>query len=481
MPRAPGRALPPGHVRYGEAAGRWVLLATVLGSGMAFIDGTVVNIALPRIGQDLGSGAAGLQWVVNGYTLTLASFILLGGSLGDRFGRRRVYLVGVAWFAIASLLCGVAPSIGLLVAARALQGVGGALLAPGALAILQTSFVDGDRMRAIGAWSGLAGVAGAVGPFLGGWIVQVSSWRLVFLINVPIAIAVLLVARRHVPESTNPDAAHRLDISGALLGAAGLAGVTYGLTAWSGGGSSAAVVVLALVVGGLALIGFVVNEARSSHPMVPLSICAARTFTAVNVVTFAVYAALAGVFFFVVINLQVVSGFAPLPAGVALLPVTALMLLLSARAGALSTRIGPRLPMTIGPLLCACALVLLSRIGVGASYLGDVLPAVVVLGLGLSLTVAPLTATALAAAQDRFAGVASGVNNAVARTAGLLAVAVLPLVSGVGSSLTDPVTLAPAYRTSMLICAGLLVLGALIAVLTIPSTYAGVRAEPAAG
>ena len=481
MPRAPGRALPPGHVRYGEAAGRWVLLATVLGTGMAFIDGTVVNIALPRIGHDLGSGAAGLQWVVNGYTLTLASFILLGGSLGDRFGRRRVYLVGVAWFAIASLLCGIAPSIGLLIAARALQGVGGALLAPGALAILQTSFVDGDRMRAIGAWSGLAGVAGAIGPFLGGWIVQVSSWRLVFLINVPIAVAVLLVARRHVPESTNPEAAHRLDIAGALLGAAGLAGVTYGLTAWSGGGSSVAVVVLALVLGGLALGGFVITEARSSHPMVPLSIFAARTFTAVNLVTFAVYAALAGVFFFVVINLQVVSGFAPLTAGVALLPVTALMLLLSARAGALSTRIGPRLPMTLGPLVCACALALLSRIGVGASYLGDVLPAVVVLGLGLSLTVAPLTATALAAAQDRYAGVASGVNNAVARTAGLLAVAVLPLVSGVGSSLTDPVTLAPAYRTSMLICAGLLVLGAAIAALTIPSTYAGVRAGPAAG
>ena len=481
MPRAPGRALPPGHVRYGEAAGRWVLLATVLGTGMAFIDGTVVNIALPRIGHDLGSGAAGLQWVVNGYTLTLASFILLGGSLGDRFGRRRVYLVGVAWFAIASLLCGIVPSIGLLVAARALQGVGGALLAPGALAILQTSFVDGDRMRAIGAWSGLAGVAGAIGPFLGGWIVQVSSWRLVFLINVPIAVAVLLVARRHVPESTNPEAAHRLDIAGALLGAAGLAGVTYGLTAWSGGGSSVAVVVLALVLGGLALGGFVITEARSSHPMVPLSIFAARTFTAVNLVTFAVYAALAGVFFFVVINLQVVSGFAPLTAGVALLPVTALMLLLSARAGALSTRIGPRLPMTLGPLVCACALALLSRIGVGASYLGDVLPAVVVLGLGLSLTVAPLTATALAAAQDRYAGVASGVNNAVARTAGLLAVAVLPLVSGVGSSLTDPVTLAPAYRTSMLICAGLLVLGAAIAALTIPSTYAFVRAGPAAG
>jgi EmrB/QacA subfamily drug resistance transporter len=456
-----------------------VLLATVLGSGMAFIDGTVVNIALPRIGRAFDADAAGLQWVVNGYTLTLASFILLGGSLGDRFGRRRIFLVGVSWFALASLLCGLAPDIGTLILARALQGVGGALLAPGALAILQTSFEAGDRMRAIGAWSGLAGVAGAIGPFLGGWLVEVSSWRFVFLINVPVAATVLTVALRHVPESVNPAAARQIDLTGALLGAVGLAGLTYGLTAWSGAGPGDPVVVATLAIGVVGLAAFVVAEARSPHPMLPLALFRSKSFSAVNVVTFAVYAALAGVFFFVVINLQVVSRFSPLGAGISLLPVTGLMLLLSARAGALSTRIGPRIPMTVGPLVCAGALVLLSRIGVGASYLGDVLPAVVLLGLGLSLTVAPLTATALAAAQDRNAGVASGVNNAVARTAGLLAVAILPLVSGVGSSLTDPATLAPAYRTSMLLCGGLLAVGGLIALVTIPSSFAGVRAESA--
>ena len=471
------RPLPPGHVRYGEPAGRWVLLATVLGSGMAFIDGTVVNIALPRIGVALHADAAGLQWVVNGYTLTLASFILLGGSLGDRFGRKRVYLIGVGWFATASLLCGVAPNIGTLVAARALQGIGGALLAPGALAILQTAFDGGDRMRAIGAWSGLAGVAGAIGPFLGGWIVQVSSWRLVFLINVPFAIAVVLVSMRHVPESANPEAAHRLDVTGALLGAVGLAGLTYGLTAWSGGGFGDPAVFGPTVVGVGGLVAFLAVEARSTHAMVPLSLFASRAFSAVNLVTFVVYASLSGVFFFVVINLQVVATFTPLSAGLALLPVTGLMLLLSSRSGALSTRIGPRIPMTIGPLVCSCALLLLSRVGVGASYLRDVLPAVTLLGLGLSATVAPLTATALAAAKDSNAGIASGVNNAVARTAGLLAIAVLPLVSHVGSSLTDPVTLHPAYRTSMLICAGLLAAGGVISALTIPSTYDGVRAR----
>jgi EmrB/QacA subfamily drug resistance transporter len=444
---------------------------------MAFVDGTVVNIALPRIGTSLGAGAAGLQWVVNGYTLTLASFILLGGSLGDRFGRRRVYLVGVAWFATASLLCGLAPSIGTLVAARALQGIGGALLAPGALAILQTTFEGGDRMRAIGAWSGLAGVAGAIGPFLGGWIVQMSSWRLVFLINVPIAMAVLLVARRHVPESANPHAAHRLDLAGAALGAVGLAGVTYGLTAWYGRGLGDPVVLVPLVVGVGSLAWFVVTEARSSHPMVPLVLFRSRAFSAVNVVTFVVYAALSGVIFFVVINLQVVARFAPLPAGLSLLPVTGLMLLLSARAGALSARIGPRIPMTVGPLVCACAMLLLSRVGLGSTYLRDVLPAVTLLGLGLAATVAPLTSTALAAASDSNAGVASGVNNAVARTAGLLAIAVLPLVSGVGASLTDPTTLHPAYRASMLICAGMLVVAAAVSAMTIPSTFAAVRGQ----
>jgi EmrB/QacA subfamily drug resistance transporter len=466
-------------LRYSERAGRWVLFATVLGSGLAFIDGTVVNIALPRIGEDFDAGAAALQWTVNAYTLTLASFVLLGGSLGDRFGRRRIFIIGVTWFALASLLCGLAPSIGLLIAARALQGVGAALLTPGSLAILQSTFAAEDRMRAIGAWSGLAGLAGAIGPFLGGWLVEVASWRLVFLINLPLAVAVVLVAVRHVPETADPQAAKQLDFVGATLGAVALGGLTYGFTAWPGRGGSDPVVLLSLVIGVLGLGAFVVNESRSRHPMLPLGVFRSRTFSATNIVTFAVYAALGGVFFLVVINLQVVAGYPPLKAGISMLPITILMLLLSARAGALATRIGPRIPMTVGPLLSAVALVLLSRVGAGADYVADVLPGVVILGLGLSATVAPLTATALASVEDRHAGIASGVNNAVARIAGLLAVAILPLVSGLGTSLTDPVTLAPAYHRSMLICAGLLVVGGVIALVAIPSSFAGIRPDTA--
>jgi EmrB/QacA subfamily drug resistance transporter len=465
-------------VRYGDAAGRWVLLGTVLGSGLAFIDATVVNIALPRMGSALDADAAGLQWTVNAYTLTLAAFILLGGSLGDRFGRRRIFLVGVSWFALASLLCGLAPNIGILVAARALQGIGGALLTPGSLAILQASFVPRDRMRAIGAWSGLAGVAGAIGPFLGGWLVEVASWRLVFLINPPLAAIVILVGARHIPESADPQAARQLDLGGAALAALALAGLTYGFTAWPVRGGSDPLVLGALVIGVVALAGFVAAERRSKHPMLPPDIFSSTTFTATNLVTFAVYAALGGVFFLVVINLQVVSGFSPLAAGTALLPVTILMLVLSARAGALATRIGPRLPMGLGPLVCGLGLILLSRIGPDASYATDVLPGVIVLGLGLSLTVAPLTATALESVEERHAGLASGVNNAVARVAGLLAVAILPLASGLGTSLTDPAALEPAYRTSMLICAVLLFAGGALALATIPSTFAGIRPTP---
>jgi MFS family permease len=491
-------------VRYAEAAGRWVLFATVLGSGLTFLDATVVNIALPRIGEDFDAGAAALQWTVNGYTLSLAALILLGGSLGDRFGRRRLFVIGTAWFAAASLLCGLAPNVETLIAARVLQGVGGALLTPGSLAILEASFESDDRAKAIGAWSGMAGVAGAVGPFLGGWLIEAASWRLVFLINVPLAALVIYVALRHVPESSNPAtgpadarsarvggdgrrlpassprswartspafaAARSFDIAGLVTGAAGLAGLTYGFTAWAaeGPGSPAVLAALAIGVGGLA--AFLVVERRSSQPMLPLELFRIRPFTAANLVTFAVYAALGGVFFLVVLNLQVVAGFGPLAAGTALLPVTALMLVLSARAGALGQRIGPRIPMTAGPLACAGALVLLSRAGAGTSYLTDVLPAAILLGLGLSLTVAPLTATALGSVPEEHAGIASGVNNAVARAAGLLAVAILPLAAGIGTgSLTDAGDLAPVYRNAMLICAVLLVAGAAAAAAWVPS------------
>jgi len=480
--RGAGERRPPASLRYASASGRWVLVATVLGSALAFIDATVVNIALPHIGRSFGASAASLQWTVNAYTLTLTALILLGGSLGDRFGRRRGFAIGVAWFAGASLLCGLAPGIGALIAARALQGVGGALLTPGSLAILEASFRPEDRGRAIGAWSGLGGIAGALGPFLGGWLVQVSTWRLVFLINVPLAVLVMAVARRHVPESRNPDAAGRLDAAGVITAAAGLAGLTYGFTAWTAHGARAPGVLGGLGMGVAGLVGFVLVERRSKSPMLPLEVFASRTFTAANLATFAIYASLGGVLFLVVLQLQVVAGFAPLAAGMALLPITGLMLLFSARAGALSQRIGPRLPMTLGPVVCAAALLLLARIGSHASYPRTVLPAVLLLGAGLSLTVAPLTATVLGALDDRHAGIASGVNNAVARAAGLLAVAVLPLAAGLGGgSLTDPRALEPTYRGAMRICAALLLAAAAVAAAFIPGRRSRQPARPLAG
>jgi len=459
-----------GLIRYRSAAGRWVLLATVLGSSLAFIDSTVVNIALPAIGRDLHSDAAGLQWTVNGYALSLAALVLLGGSLGDRYGRKRVFLIGVGWFAASSLLCGIAPNIELLIAARVLQGIGGALLTPGALAILEASFDREDRAKAIGAWSGLGGIGGALGPFLGGWLVEIGSWRLIFLINVPLAVLVSLVAVRHVPESRNPAAAQKLDLAGVLTGAAGLGGLTYGFTAWPSHGPGSPAVLLSLLVGVAGLTAFVLIERRSPHPMLPLTIFHSPAFTGANLVTFLVYAANGGVFFLVVVNLQVVAGFSPLTSGIALLPVTVLMLLLSARAGALAQRIGPRIPMTVGPMICAAALVLMSRIGAHASYWTEVLPAVIVFGLGLSLLVAPLTATALGSVDDAYAGIASGVNNAVARAAGLLAVAVLPLAAGLGSgNLTNAGQLHPVYRNTMLISASLMVVGGVVAYFLIPN------------
>jgi EmrB/QacA subfamily drug resistance transporter len=445
-----------------EARGRWVLFAAVLGSGLAQLDATVVNIALPRIGTDFDADFAGLQWTVNGYTLTLASLILLGGALGDRFGRRRMFVVGTVWFAAASLLCGLAPNVESLVAARMLQGIGGALLTPGSLALMQASFRPADRARAIGAWSGLGGVAAAAGPFVGGALVEVS-WRLVFLVNLPLALAVVMVALRHVPESFDREMEPRLDVSGAALCAVGLAGTTYALVGLGRSGRHATDVT-AGVIGLVALAAFVVVERRSSHPMLPLGLFAARQFVAANLVTFAVYAPLGVVFFLLVLDLQVVAGFTPLLAGAGLLPVTAVMLLLSARAGALAQRIGPRLPMTVGPLLCAVALVMTTGIGRQASYLTEVLPAVLLLGLGLSATVAPLTATVLAAAATRHAGIASGVNNAVARAAGLLAVAALPAAAGIaGDDYVHPAAFADGFRTAMLISVVLLAVGGALA------------------
>lgn len=462
-------------VGYGTPAGRWVLLATTLGSGLALLDATVVNVALPVIGAELGADVAGLQWMINGYLLTLAALILLGGALGDRYGRRRVFVVGVVWFAVASLLCGLAPSVPALVAARALQGVGGALLTPGGLAIIHASFNPEDRARAIGAWSALGGVAGAIGPLLGGLLIDAVSWRAIFLLNLPLAAIVVAVALRHVPETRAASVAGRpLDVTGAVLVALGLAGATYALIEAPERGWTSGVILLATVVGLVGLVGFVALEQRSAHPMLPLDIFASRQFSAANGVTFVVYGALGATFFLLVLQLQQVLGYSPLQAGAATLPVTVLMLALSARAGQLAQRIGPRIPMTVGPLLMAGGLLLMTAIRAGSGYLASVLPAVSLFGLGLATTVAPLTATALAAADVEHAGIASGVNNAVARAAGLIAVAVVPVLAVLtGDAYRNPEVFAAGFRTAMVITAGLQVSGAALAWLTIRSDLAG--------
>ncbi|MGI8331182.1 MFS transporter [Actinomadura scrupuli] len=471
-------------VRLSSAAGRWILLATVLGSGVAMLDATVVNVALPRIAEDLGASMSGLQWTVNAYTLTLAGFILLGGSLGDRFGRRRLFVIGVIWFAAASALCGAAQNIPMLIAARALQGVGGALLTPGSLAIIQASFAPDDRARAVGAWSGLGGVAGAVGPFLGGGLVETAGWRWVFLLNVPLAAIVVPVALRHVPETRDEDARGRFDVLGAVLAVVALAGVTYALTE-APGGASPAIVVAAAVAGVAAGAAFVMVERRRSagrgpQPMLPLGVFASRQFSAVNAVTFVVYGGMGVMFFLLVLDLQVVAGYSPIVAGTALLPVTVLMLLLSARAGGLAQRIGPRVPMTAGLLLAATGMLLLTRIGPHASYVLDVLPAVTVFALGLAGVVAPLTATVLATADVRHAGVASGVNNAVARAAGLLAVAAIPPLAGLtGDAYNDPGAFASGFRTAMVVSALLLLAGAVLTFFTVRDDVLRTAAGPA--
>ncbi|WP_150240904.1 MFS transporter [Nocardiopsis quinghaiensis] len=460
---------PAGGVVWGTATARWTLTATVLGSGTAFLDSTVVTVALPAIRDDLGTGLSGLQWIVNGYMVTLSALILLSGSLSDRFGRVRLFMLGVAVFALASALCTFAPTLEWLVAGRVVQGVGGALLTPGSLAILQAGFREQDRARAIGAWSGLTGVAAAVGPFVGGWLVQIGDWRLIFLINLPIAAAVLAIAWFKVPESRDAGASRRLDYPGALLGVAALGGITYALIQWGAVGAAPGVWTAA-ALGVLALAGFLLVEARSPNPMLPLGIFSSTAFSTTNAATVLIYGSLGPLLFLLVVYLQEVGGYSPVAAGAASLPITLMMLALSARSGRLAARIGPRPQLFAGPLLLATGFVLLSRLEPEAPYLTGVLPGVLLVALGLSTTVAPLTATVLASVGERRAGLASGVNNTFARGAQLIGVAAVPVLAGISGTAGEgagangsPAALAQGFGPAMLMLAGLCVLASLCA------------------
>ncbi len=460
-------------LRYRSPAGRWVIAATVLGSGMAAIDATVIGIALPTIGRDFHAPLGTLQWVVTGYTLTLASLLLLGGSLGDRFGRRRIFMIGVAWFALSSAACAAASGSGQLIVTRVLQGVGGALLTPGSLAILEASFSTSDRNEAIGAWSGLGGVATAAGPLLGGYLISAASWRWIFLINLPLGVAVLLVSSRHVPESRDPGAGP-IDGWGAGLATLSLAAVAFALIEGPTRGWTSPSVVASMAAGVLGAAAFVAREHRTPSPMLPLPIFANRQFSVTNVVTFVVYAGLGGALFLVPVTLQVVDGYSPLESGAALLPITVVMLALSARSGRLAATIGPRLQMSVGPVMVGLGLALLVRAPDSSSYLDGVLPAVLVLALGLATTVAPLTATALNSVPDDHAGLASAINNDVARIGGLIAVAVLPALGGItGLSYLHPHQLAHGFQRAVVIAGAWCVLGGILAAVGITNPPPG--------
>ncbi len=400
------------------------LVACILGSGIALLDGTIVNVALPTIQRELGGGLAAQQWVVNAYLLTLGSLILIGGSLGDLYGERRIFALGVGGFGAASLLCALAPSIGALIAARALQGVASALLTPSALAVIVATFSESERGPAIGSWTAWGGIAAVLGPLVGGELLRIGSWRLIFLVNVPLAIACVALILTVIPKSEHRRAgARRVDVSGALLCALGLAGPVFALIEQPRLGWGSPAVWLPLVAGLLLLAWFVAHERRTRDPMLPLGLFARRNFSAGNVETLAMYAGLAVLFFFLVLFLQQIGGYTPLQSGLATLPVTVVMFLLSKRFGALADRFGPRLFMGAGPLLAACGLLLFQRVGIHVHYVSEVLPGLLVFSLGLAMTVAPLTAAVLAGVERGQAGIASAVNNAVARVAGLLGTA----------------------------------------------------------
>jgi len=438
------------------------VLAAVLGSGMAFLDTTAVNVALPTLQRELGGGMAGLQWTLDAYLLTLSAFLLLGGSLGDLFGQRRIFVLGVVSFSLASALCGLVSSTLALTLARALQGVGAAILVPGSLAVLRTSIVEEDQGAAIGMWAGLSGVTTAAGPLLGGWLVEHTSWRAIFFLNLPLGLAALWAALRYLPALPGRGGV-RLDIAGAAAAAIGIGGVTYALIEGPAGGWPLPAVAAAAVGVG-ALVAFIPLE-RRADPMLPLTLFRSRTFTAANILTLTVYAGLGSAMFLLTLTMQQALGYTPLGAGAALLPVTLLLLVLSPSAGRLSQRFGARLPLSVGPVLVAVGLLLFLRVRMNGSYLVDILPGVLVFAVGLAITVAPLTGAVLQAVETSYAGVASGVNNAVARLAGLLGVAAVPWaagLTGLGGRLAPEVLLAGFHR-AMGLCAALAVVGGAVA------------------
>ena len=458
-----GRA---GSVRLASAAGRWVLAVAVLGEAMTLLEATVVNVALPAIGRDLGADVAGLQWTLNAYVLTLAALVLAAGSLSDIYGRRRVFFLGVVVFVAASALCAAAPTIQLLVAGRVVQGIGGALLTPGSLAIIDAVFHPDDRTRAIGAWAGLTAVAAAAGPVMGGYLTDAVSWRAVFLINLPLGAVVIVAAVLRVPETRGPTRAGGLDLRGAALAMLAIAGGCFALIQASGGLTPA--VIAALVVGLAAAGAFVAVERRSGHPMLPLELFRSRQFASASVLALVTYAALGGVIFLFVAFLQITLHYTAAQAGAATLPITVLLLVLSGPSGAIAGRIGPRIPLAAGAVLTGAGLLLMARIDPGDSYLAAVLPSLAVFGVGLAALITPITATVLASVDARHSGIASAVNNAISRLGQMIAVAVLPLAAGLsGAAFLNPAKMAAGFPVAMTIAAGASFAAALLAWTTI--------------
>jgi EmrB/QacA subfamily drug resistance transporter len=420
------RAAPAGST-CSKARGRWILAATILASSMAFIDSTVVNVALPALQSTLNANALDVQWVIEAYSLLLSAFLLVGGSLGDHYGRRRIFLIGVTIFAVASAACGFAANIGQLIAARGFQGLGAALLTPGSLAIISNSFSEQDRGRAIGTWSGFSAVTTGIGPLLGGWLIEHISWRAVFFINIPIALMVIFISIFHIRENSDRDH-DRVDWVGSILAALGLGALIYGLIESSRLGFGNRTVMIALVAGCVLLVVFPFVEARLPHPMLPLGLFRSRIFAGTNLHTFLLYAALSGTLFFLPLNLIQVQHYSATAAGAALLPFILIMSVLSRWSGGLIARYGPELPLVVGPLIAASGYALFILPAVGGNYWTGFLPAIGAVGLGMTLSVAPLTTAVMNSVPQNRAGIASGVNNAVARTAGLLAIALLGIV-----------------------------------------------------